>query len=379
MRELRVGLAVVVCLAMTMGGTFDLFADDLDGWVQGSGSFPGAVDPLEIVTDMAQAGSGSLYIPQQTRGWYRFAEQPLFGRLEFWVFDPAKSQKKDGPHYGPRWGVMNNPAPNAVPATGTPNDVVMGAHIYFQSWYSGNKSYAFNIGFANSTSYNSSWFSVIHPGGVFVSGVDPKGDGSAYRRGDPPPTNVGGDPVGGDPIDGVGIWTKWVFEVHDGGDYMFVVDEGLATEQVYTVIPEIGNVFDTGFSSNGFNQLFFMGGVDDLLSGLWIDELTFTPDDGQGAEAFSFHFDGSSPCAARGSEGDFNCDAEIGLLDLDILGQNWGATGVTYEEGDASGDGEVGLLDLDILGQYWGKGTSIPEPGVAGILAVAGLAMIRRR
>ena len=181
MKNTHICFSVAICIVIVLCGSGNLHADDLDGWVQGTGSFPGAADPLEIVTDLAQAGTGSLYVPQQTRGWYRFADQPLFGRLEFWVFDQAKSQKKDGPHYGPRWGVMNNPAPNPVPPVGTINDQVMGAHIYFQTWYSGNKSYAFNNAWVNNASYNSSWFSTTHPGGFFDSGVDPKGDGSAFR------------------------------------------------------------------------------------------------------------------------------------------------------------------------------------------------------
>lgn len=55
--------------------------------------------------------------------------------------------------------------------------------------------------------------------------------------------------------------------------------------------------------------------------------------------------------------GDFNGDGVVSLLDLDILGWNWGINeGATKAMGDADGDGEVGVADLDILGKSWGMG-----------------------
>ncbi len=92
--------------------------------------------------------------------------------------------------------------------------------------------------------------------------------------------------------------------------------------------------------------------------------------------------------------GDANADGLVGLLDLDILGQNWQNTGVGFAEGDFNADGAVDLLDLDILGQNWGTGASstdfatalaasgisIPEPATAGLLIGAlAIGSTRRR
>jgi len=89
--------------------------------------------------------------------------------------------------------------------------------------------------------------------------------------------------------------------------------------------------------------------------------------------------------------GDFNCDGEVGLLDLDNLGQVWGQTcplintwaecyAINDPWADANADNEIGLLDLDVLGQFWGTtGIPIPEPASIGLLTIASIMFMRRR
>ena len=77
--------------------------------------------------------------------------------------------------------------------------------------------------------------------------------------------------------------------------------------------------------------------------------------------------------------GDANGDGNVDLLDLDILGMNFGSmTGNGASDGDFNGDGEVDLLDLDILGMNFGfmsPATAVPEPAGLALLA-ASLSMI---
>lgn len=75
-----------------------------------------------------------------------------------------------------------------------------------------------------------------------------------------------------------------------------------------------------------------------------------------------------------GLPGDANGDGSVDLLDLDILGSNFGLTeGATVAQGDFNSDGAVDLLDLDILGSNFGLSTggAIPEPLSATLVLVA--------
>ena len=95
--------------------------------------------------------------------------------------------------------------------------------------------------------------------------------------------------------------------------------------------------------------------------------------------------DGLSAMTTLGNAGnvaDFNGDGKVDLVDLDILGQNFGAgPGATMGQGDANGDGFVDLVDLDLLGQNFGFGTATatPEPAAAAMLLLGGLGLVARR
>ena len=98
-------------------------------------------------------------------------------------------------------------------------------------------------------------------------------------------------------------------------------------------------------------------------------------------------------------ESDFNGDGTVDLLDLDILGQEFGLTDPPNTlTADANGDGTVDLLDLDILGQQFGMmgsgdgqtivtaiplpSLAVPEPsafGIACVLALCGWGCSRKR
>lgn len=81
--------------------------------------------------------------------------------------------------------------------------------------------------------------------------------------------------------------------------------------------------------------------------------------------------------------GDINGDGSVDLLDLDILGANFGSTSATFGEGDINGDGNVDLLDLDLLGSVFGTtvgSAAVPEPTALLLLTVAAsAAAVRKR
>lgn len=81
--------------------------------------------------------------------------------------------------------------------------------------------------------------------------------------------------------------------------------------------------------------------------------------------------------------GDINGDGSVDLLDLDILGANFGAFSPPPGpgSGDLNGDGNIDLLDLDILGANFGttSATTVPEPaGVVLLLAAIAVASRHR-
>lgn len=79
--------------------------------------------------------------------------------------------------------------------------------------------------------------------------------------------------------------------------------------------------------------------------------------------------------------GDANGDGSVDLLDLDILGANFGEANATFAQGDFNDDGTVDLLDLDLLGANFGATsgtTAIPEPTALGLL-LAGLMAVRSK
>jgi hypothetical protein len=76
--------------------------------------------------------------------------------------------------------------------------------------------------------------------------------------------------------------------------------------------------------------------------------------------------------------GDANGDGVVDLLDLDLLGQNYGVTeGAECINGDFNEDGKVDLLDLDILGQNYGNtyNGAVPEPVALSLLVLGAVAL----
>ncbi len=103
-------------------------------------------------------------------------------------------------------------------------------------------------------------------------------------------------------------------------------------------------------------------------------------------DSYSFVY---TEATVSGLAADFNEDGTVDLLDLDILGSNWQAMGVTKAQGDANGDGNVDLLDLDVLGGQWQQSGSfasalaaagiVPEPASIALIGAGSLMIARRR
>jgi len=112
--------------------------------------------------------------------------------------------------------------------------------------------------------------------------------------------------------------------------------------------------------------------------------------------------DASSIIVRSTLRGDANLDGAVGFPDLVAVAQHYGlsdGTGTWYT-GDFNYDGNVGFADLVSIAQNYGTSlpsapipgasisfendlaaafSSVPEPGSLGVVALAGLALLRRR
>ena len=86
--------------------------------------------------------------------------------------------------------------------------------------------------------------------------------------------------------------------------------------------------------------------------------------------------------------GDVNGDLVVDIIDLTAMAGNWSALSPgakSWAQGDCNGDSTVDILDLTALAANWGAetivipGGPVPEPTALVLLAIGGLALIRRR
>ena len=79
--------------------------------------------------------------------------------------------------------------------------------------------------------------------------------------------------------------------------------------------------------------------------------------------------------------GDANGDQTVNFSDLEFLADNYGReTGASWRDGDFNSDQKVNLSDLGFLADNYGTSVvPLPEPTSLGLLAIGGIALLRKR
>jgi len=106
----------------------------------------------------------------------------------------------------------------------------------------------------------------------------------------------------------------------------------------------------------------------------------------QGDRALAVTFGATHVEATVTLPGNANLDQSVDVIDLGVLGLNFGADGLRWLDGDFNGDTLIDVVDLGILGLNFGStlpangaAVVIPEPGTFALLTAALPLLLRRR
>jgi autotransporter-associated beta strand protein len=132
----------------------------------------------------------------------------------------------------------------------------------------------------------------------------------------------------------------------------------------------------------GLNLAFANSSVIDLVADLWLGGVQATPGTTYDKDN-TVYITGTGKIMVAGIAGDTNSDNVVDAADFITLKKNFGTnTGSGVSAGDFNASGTVNWADLGILMSNMGTGgapATAPEPATLGLLAIGGLALLRRR
>jgi len=181
----------------------------------------------------------------------------------------------------------------------------------------------------------------------------------------------------------------WNFDMFAGTDPSVTMNIRLSNAPIFSLDlgPSLGDnkVTRTG-SSNGWEQVTVEL---DIPAGAQSFDMIVLTEGSKDALGLMFVDDVSVSMIAPVTtlDGDLNGDGFVGIGDLNIVLGVWNqnVTPGDLLAGDPTGDGFVGIGDLNVVLGNWNAGTppaagaAVPEPATLTLLALGGLATLRRR
>ena len=133
----------------------------------------------------------------------------------------------------------------------------------------------------------------------------------------------------------------------------------------------------TSLSQNDFAKydINFLGAP---AAGTYTASILFTTDAQDGAQTVSY--DLSATVVMNDIPGDINRDHIVDQADYTVWYNHYGQTPATWSDGDVTGDNIVDQADYTVWYNHYGQtGGNVPEPMTMSVLALGGIALLRRR
>ena len=251
-----------------------------------------------------------------------------------------------------------------------PINLTVGGSVVLSTTTDGAGAYSFNLSTSNSVPFTitegsaTGWRQTSTPGGI----VGPGGSVSGLALGNQQLSILSGMKFNDANHNGVKDTGElglegWTISLFNNSGTVTAVTDTNGAYSFANVIPGSYTLTETG--STGWTQSF-------PVSGSWAG----TVDSG----ATLANLDFGNYVAVTDIPGDINRDHIVDQADYTVWYNHYGQTPATWSDGDVTGDNIVDQADYTVWYNHYGQtGGNVPEPMTMALLAIGGVALLRRK